>query len=235
MRWETGDEQRHTVSPEVLDASEGGLSVSNGSIHVVLLAVLVDTEALKVNIPTRAELGLHGAGDVNWALHVEMLDAALHDAELHCDASGHLNGAAEADFAVALAEMQVSDTEFGARNVNGEVDFAAAGQVLDIAVSAVLGTAGNGACAFLAYFLLDAVVGAAGMHVDGLWGFGDIAVHVCAGCYQLTLSAVPFCQDFGAGCAAEDSGMDQAGKSDVRDVAGGAEDAFKIPDGFCTG
>jgi hypothetical protein len=28
--------------------------------------------------------------------------------------------------------------------------------------------------------------------------------------------------------------MNQAGEADVRDVAGRAEDAFKIPDGFCS-
>ena len=37
--------------------------------------------------------------------------------------------------------MEVSDGEFGAGDVDGEVDFGAAGEVLDIAVSSVFRTA----------------------------------------------------------------------------------------------
>jgi hypothetical protein len=36
--------------------------------------------------------------------------------------------------------VKIADAEFGALDVDGEVDFAAAGEVLDIAVSAVLRT-----------------------------------------------------------------------------------------------
>jgi hypothetical protein len=36
--------------------------------------------------------------------------------------------------------VEISDTKLGAFDVDGQVDFAATGEVLDIAVSAVLGT-----------------------------------------------------------------------------------------------
>jgi len=50
----------------------------------------------------------------------------------------------------------------------------------------------------------------------------------------LAFAAVPFCEDFGGGCAAEDTRVDETREADVGDVAGGAEDAFKVPDGFCS-
>jgi hypothetical protein len=36
--------------------------------------------------------------------------------------------------------MEIADAEFGALNVDGEVDFAASGKILDVAVPTVLGT-----------------------------------------------------------------------------------------------
>ena len=67
-----------------------------------------------------------------------MLDSVFENAELDCNAAGHFDSAAEGNFAVALGEVEVSNTELGAGDVDGEVDFAAAGEVLDVAVAAVL-------------------------------------------------------------------------------------------------
>jgi hypothetical protein len=36
--------------------------------------------------------------------------------------------------------MKIADAEFGALDVNGEVNFAASGEILDVTVSTVLGT-----------------------------------------------------------------------------------------------
>jgi hypothetical protein len=36
--------------------------------------------------------------------------------------------------------MKIADAEFGSLNVDGEVDFAASGQILDVTIPTVLGT-----------------------------------------------------------------------------------------------
>lgn len=64
----------------------------------------------------------------------------FEDAEFDGDATGHFDGAAEGNFAVALGEVEVAYGELRSRDVDGEVDFAAAGEVFDVAVSAVLDT-----------------------------------------------------------------------------------------------
>lgn len=50
---------------------------------------------------------------------------------------------------------------------------------------------------------------------------------------ELTLAAVPLGQHLGRGRTAEDAWVDEAGEFDVGQVAGGAVDAFKVPDCFC--
>lgn len=52
---------------------------------------------------------------------------------------------------------------------------------------------------------------------------------------ELAFALVPGCKDFGAGGAAQDAGVDEAGEFDVGDVARAAENAFKVPDGFRAG
>jgi hypothetical protein len=44
---------------------------------------------------------------------------------------------------------------------------------------------------------------------------------------------VPRFEDFRRGRAAENTGVNQTGEPDAGDVARGAEDAFKVPNGFC--
>jgi len=52
--------------------------------------------------------------------------------------AGHFDGAAKGDFAVALAEVQVAHRQPGALDIDREEDLRAAGQILDIAVTAML-------------------------------------------------------------------------------------------------
>jgi hypothetical protein len=92
----------------------------------MLLPMLVNTKPLKVDIPPRTELRLHGAGDIDGALHAQVGQPVLEDLEVDGDDPGHLDGPAEADLAVALAEVQVAHAELGAVHVHGEVDLAAA-------------------------------------------------------------------------------------------------------------
>ncbi len=181
-------------------------------------------------------MGLHGPGQEQRALHPQVRHAVLHDVELDGDDTGHFDGAAEGDFAVALGEVEVADAEFGAFDVDGEVDFAAAAEVLDVAVAAMLGATGNGSCTFLADLVFDISCSAACVYVLRLWGLRNDFFEFLhgVGADELAFTAVPFGQDFGGWGAAEDTGVDEAGEADVGDVAGRCKNTFKIPDGFGT-
>ena len=93
--------------------------------------------------------------------------------------------------------MEVSDAEFRAGDVDGEEGAAAAGEVLDVAVSAVLGAAGDRAGAFLADFGFEVGGGGAGVDVLRLGGLGDDAVEG-AGFDELGFAGVPGGEDGGA-------------------------------------
>ena len=164
--------------------------------------MLVHTEALKVNVPSRTELRLDRSRDIDRRLHSKLLHAALHNREIDRDNASHLNRAAERDLAIALREVQVADRELGALDVDGQVDFAAAGQVLDVAVASVLRATGHSASAFFADFLFDVCVGAAGMNVFRLGRKGDVTVHVRACFDQAGFAFVPGFQDLGGGSTA---------------------------------
>lgn len=127
------------VPTEVLDHAETSLSVRDGRVKVVLLAVLVDGESLESEVPAGAELGLDGTGEEDGGFHAHLGHAVFDDGELECDDAGHLDGTAEGDLAVSLGEVQVTDRELGSGNVDGEVDLGAAGEVFDVAVTAVFG------------------------------------------------------------------------------------------------
>jgi hypothetical protein len=200
----------------------------------MLLAILIHTEALKVNIPAGAKLRLHRTRDINRRFHRELLHATLHDGEIDRNHTRHLNSATERNLAIALREMQIADGELRSLHVHGKVHFAATRQVLDIAVAAVLGAPWNRASALFADFLFGCFVCAAGVHILGLRGESYVAVHVRAGFDQAGFALVPGVEDFGRGRAAEDSWVDEAGEFDAGDVAGGAVDAFEVPDGFCS-
>ena len=99
-----------TKSSQILNYPQTSLSVRNRRIEIVLFPVFIHTEALEVNIPSRTKLRFDGAWDVNWTLHIELLHAAFHDAELDCYDACHFDCAAEGYLAVALAggKMNVS-------------------------------------------------------------------------------------------------------------------------------
>ena len=200
----------------------------------MLHALLIDAEPFKRQIPSGPIMRLDGSRQKQRTLHIQIPNPALHDRQLQRDDAGHLDGAAKGDFAVALGEVEVADAELGAGDVHGQEDAAAAAQVLDVAVAAVLGAAGDGARALLADFVLERAGGRAGVDVLGLGRLGDDALEL-GRADELGFAAVPLGEDFGGGGAAEDAGVDEAGESQVRDVAGGAEDAFKVPNRFRTG
>jgi hypothetical protein len=103
----------------------------------VLLPVLINREALKVDVASGSKLRLHRSRDVNRTLHSQLLHAILHDGELDSDDACHFNCTTEGDLAVALRKVQVAHAELGTLDMYRQKHFAATRQVLDIAVSAV--------------------------------------------------------------------------------------------------
>lgn len=69
------------------------------------------------------------------------------------------------------------------------------------------------------------------MDVGRVWWLGDDSLEGGGG-DQFSFPPVPFCEDLGGGGTAEDTGVDQPGEFDAGDVAGGAVDAFEVPDCF---
>lgn len=114
----------------------------------MLPSILVDREPLESQHPPRSKLGFYISGDEYWRLHCEFADAVFDEGELEGDYPCHFDGAAKGDFAVALRKVQVADGESRSRYVHGEIGPRAAAEVLDVAVSAVLGTSGDGAGTF---------------------------------------------------------------------------------------
>jgi hypothetical protein len=191
-----------TKSSQILNNPQTSLPIRNRRIKIMLLPMLIHTKTLKIYIPARPKLRLHGSRDVNWALHIELLHTAFHNAELEGYHARHLNRAAEGDLAIALAEMQVSDTEFSAGDVNGQENLGATREVLDVAVSAVFGAAGDSPRAFFADLLFQVTCSGTGMHILWLRGLGNgtVEMGVCGDEFAFTL--VPGIQDFLRGRAA---------------------------------
>lgn len=104
-----------------------------------------------------------------------------------------------------------------------------------LAVTAVLRPAGDGACTLGANLLGELGGRGAGVHVARLRGLRDVAagVGVRALLNQGALAPVPLGEQLGRGGTAEDARVNEAGEADAGDVARGAEDAFKVPDGLC--
>lgn len=86
--------------------------------------------------------------------------------------------------------MEVADAELGPGDVDREEDFAAAAQVLDVAVAAMLGTAGDGSRAFFADFFFELAGCGAGVDVLGLRRLGDDALEF-GGADEVGFTAVP--------------------------------------------
>lgn len=198
----------------------------------MLLAVLIDTEALKVDIPSRTELRLDWTRNIDWALDAQMLDAALHHRELDRDLARHLNRSAEGNLAISLREVQVPDGELGTSNMDRQVHFAATREVLDITIAAVFWSAGDGASSLTADLLFDAVVSSSHVYVRGIGWLSDVTAHVRALADECGFTVIPCLQHFMGGCTTQDTGMDETCETHAGDVARGAIDALEVPDGL---
>ena len=114
--------------------------------------MLIDAEPFKVQGPPGTELRLHRSGYVHWRPEGQLVHPSGDHRKVYGDDSGHLYGAAKGNLAVPLGEVQITHGEPGALDVDRQVDFGTAGQVLDVAVSTVLRAAGDGSGPFAADF-----------------------------------------------------------------------------------
>ncbi len=94
---------------KVFNRTQAGLAIGNRRVHEMLLSMLIYREALECQVARRTKLRSHLARAEDGARHRSRLDASLDEVKPDGDDSGHLNGAAEANLAVALAKVQVSN------------------------------------------------------------------------------------------------------------------------------
>ena len=176
--------------------------------------------------------------------------AVFEDGEFDGDDAGDFDGAAEGDFAVALCqdsqsglwtveeggrtrEMQISNTELRPLYMNRQIYLTAPRQILDIAVPAMFRPTRNSSCALFANLGLDLFTGRTGVHGFRLGRLCDNAGQRGGG-NQFCFTFIPLGEDLGGGCAAQNARVDETSEADARDVSGGTEYAFEIPDCFCS-
>ena len=139
----------------------------------MLPAVLIHAETLKRQVSPGPVVRLHRPGQEQRTLHVQVPHTVLHHRQTQRDHPSHLDGAAKADLPVPLGEVQIAHAELRPRYVHGEKRPGAAREVLDVAVAAVFGPAGNRARAFSADFLFQVAGCRARMNVPWLRRLSD--------------------------------------------------------------
>ena len=90
--------------------TKGGLPICDGNVHVVLFAVLVDAEALEIDVAPGTEIRFDWTWEVDRGLQVHIRHAVLDHLEVHCDHTGHLDGATEGDLSISLFRVAATTT-----------------------------------------------------------------------------------------------------------------------------
>src|SRR5215218_6592326 len=96
---------RVTELGEVFDRVETGLPIGNVNVEVMLLASLVDRDALEDQVVVVGRRDRARLEDR--ILDAVFGDAILDQADLEVEPTRHLDGPTECDLTVALAEVQV--------------------------------------------------------------------------------------------------------------------------------
>mmetsp|Transcript_20753 Transcript_20753/g.67150 ORF Transcript_20753/g.67150 Transcript_20753/m.67150 type:complete len:531 (-) Transcript_20753:214-1806(-) len=239
---------------QVLDAVQHRPLVGQRRVEEVLFALLIDGDAFKdqeLGIARLQRPNLEDWVDAEWRWpdRRQHLHASFDDRDLELKEARHLDCTAEGDLAVALREVHVAHRQVGARHEDGQIERAAARQVLDVAIPAVL-TAGHRA----RRLGRDAVPHRVGAHLAGavaelaehraalVWQAGERpCVAVAAGCllcrraffvHQCLLALVPHGQQLGRRGGPNQPRVDEPSEAHARDVARAAVDALKVPDGL---
>ena len=214
---------------QIFDGIEAGLAISHVCVEIILLAGFVHRYAFEDQVLLVFRLQCTGLED--GILHAVFGDTALDDVDLDVNPAGHLNGAAEGDFAIALREVQVAHRQTAALDVDREIHLRAAGEIFDVAVAAMFarrhGTGG----------LHCGSLGRIGFHTAHVRGAGrsrcgERRYTVGIGRYQCGLAFVPGVEQGFGGQAADQTGMHDTGETHSRYMARRGIDAFQVPDGF---
>ena len=155
------------IPPEILDTTQACLPIRHSGIHVVLLSMLVDRESFEVYVTSWSELRFHWAGYIDGTLHAKFFHAILHHSEFNRYDSGHLDRTTKRNLTITLRKVQIAYAEFGAFDMDREVHFAPATQVLDITVASMFRATGYSAGPFstnLLFYVLPAAT-----DVNALW------------------------------------------------------------------
>ncbi len=211
---------------EVVDGVHAGLLVGQRDVEIALRAVVLDRDALEHQVVRVVRIDRprleHGLADA------VLVAAALDEIDVHVDPAGHLDRAAEGDLAVALREVQVADDDAAALDIDRQVDAAAAAQVLDVAVAAVL-TRRHGAGTLAPGLLERRALELAENDVLRVRRQRQRRHALRVGSDQRRLAVVPALEQLMRGQTADDAGVGQAGKAQVGNMPRGGEDAVEIP------
>ena len=158
-----------------------------------------------------------------------LVHPVLDQVDAEVDEAAHLDRAAERDLAVALGEVQVAAGELRPVDVHRVVDAAAAREVLDVVVAAVLARR-HGAGALAADALELRAAQRPGEHalLDRRQRERRDALRVLVD--QRLLAPVPLGEQVGRRRGAEQAGMRDAGVADAGHVARRRVLAVEVPD-----
>src|SRR5690625_2136604 len=115
-----------------------GVPVGDCGVHVVVGVVPVCPRDPDEGQPLRVQRFNAARTEDRVVVHPVGLHAALDQIDVHVDVAAHLDGSAEVDLTVALTEVQVATGEHRSLHEYRVEDAAAAGEVLDVVVTAVL-------------------------------------------------------------------------------------------------
>ena len=79
---------------------------------------------------------------------------------------------------------------------------------------------------------LDILASASSVGILRLWWFGNVTVHCSMRGDQFTFSTVPLRKNLSGRCAAQDTRVDEARKTNVRNMSRRAEYALEVPYGL---
>lgn len=172
-----------------------------------------------------------------------LLHSTPDDRALELKESAHLDGAAEGDFAITLREVHVSHAEIGALNEDGEVDPATPAQVLDVAISSVLPARNGSTCLrcdsfpVLAPFLDLAQESPLGLGKKGKGARVQVlsqSKSVFTVINECLLTFVPDVEQLFRWGSANETRVNEAGKTHTWDVTRRRPDTLEVPDSLAS-
>lgn len=99
-----------TKSFQILYCIQTGLSICNCCIHEILLAILIDAEALEVDVSTWTKFWFYWPWDENWEL-AHSLHSFFDQTEFKGDCSCYFNRSTEGYLTISLCGRELASIE----------------------------------------------------------------------------------------------------------------------------